>query len=120
MVLEDVRAAPIAFDVAAPQTPLPVRYAGNSMLIRLSGSAGTIAVSVGPSDGWWYRVDGGAWKQSGYRDYRLHIPVGPDSRELEVRYFDFELRSGLCISLIISFLLGIGYFLLPGLRARLG
>jgi hypothetical protein len=119
-IYEDLDAKPLAFDEVHPQTSLPVRYAGNSILIRLSGSGGTIAVSVGPSDGWWYRVDGTGWKQSGYRDYRLHIPVRPDSRELEVRYFDSRLRSGLCISLIISFLLGLGYFLVPRFRARLG
>jgi hypothetical protein len=119
-IYEDMGAKPLAFDEKQPQMSLPVRYAGNSMLIQLSGSAGTIGVSVGPSDGWWYRVDGGAWKQSGYRDYRMHIAVGVGSHELEVRYFDSRLRSGLRISLIISFLLGLSYWLLPGLRARFG
>ncbi len=85
-------AKPLAFEEATPQASLPVRYEGNSMLIRLSGSAGTIAVSVGPSDGWWYRLDGGAWKQSGYKDYRMQVAVGPGNRELEVRYFDPRLR----------------------------
>jgi hypothetical protein len=117
-IYEDMGARPLAFDEKQPQMSLPVRYAGNSMLIQLSGSAGTIAVSVGPSDGWWYRVDGGAWKQSSYKDYRMHIAVEAGSHELEVRYFDARLRSGLRISLIISFLLGMSYLLLPGLRAR--
>jgi len=120
VIFEDMGAKPLAFDEATPQTSLPVRYAGNSMLIPLSGAAGTIGVSVGPSDGWWYRVDGGAWKQSGYKDYRMHIAVEAGSHELEVRYFDARLRSGLRISLIISFLLGMSYLLLPGLRARSG
>ena len=119
-VYEDMGAKPLAYDEANPQSSLPVRYGGNSMLVQLTGTAGTVAVSVGQSDGWWYQVDGTGWKQSGYSDYRLHIPVGAGSRELEVRYFDSRLRSGLGISLIISILLGIGYFLLPGLRARLG
>jgi hypothetical protein len=119
-IYEDMGASPLAFDEKQPQTSLPVRYVGNSMLIQLSGSAGTIGVSVGPSDGWWYRVDGAAWKQSSYKDYRLQVAVGAGSHELEVRYFDSRLRTGLCISLIISFLLGLGYLLLPGLRARYG
>jgi hypothetical protein len=119
-IYEDMGAKPLAYDEANPQSSLPVRYGGNSMLVQLTGTAGTVAVSVGQSDGWWYQVDGTGWKQSGYSDYRLHIPVGAGSRELEVRYFDSRLRSGLGISLIISILLGIGYFLLPGLRARLG
>ena len=118
VIYEDSGAKPLAFDEAQPQTSLPIRYEGNSMLVKLSGAAGTIAVSVGPSDGWWYRVDGAGWKQSSYKDYRLQVAVGAGSRELEVRYFDSRLRSGLRISLIISFLLGVGYFLLPGLRAR--
>ena len=50
----------------------------------------------------------------------MHIAVEAGSHELEVRYFDARLRSGLRISLIISFLLGMSYLLLPGLRARFG
>jgi hypothetical protein len=111
-IFEDAHAQPIAFDEAAPTVARPVRYAGNSMLVQLDGAAGTMAVSVGPTEGWWYRVDGAEWKQSGYSDYRLRVPVGAGSRELEVRYFDPGLREGFCISLAIIALIAIvAYFL---------
>ena len=118
LIFEDAHAMPIAFDEASPQTALPVRYAGNSMLIQLGGARGTIAVSVGPTDGWWYRVDGAEWKQSGYGDFRLRIPVAAGGRELEVRYFDPELRKGFRMSLLIIGLLIICASLWPRLRRK--
>ncbi len=87
-IYEDMDAKPLAFEETTTPTALPVRYEGNSMVIQLSGAAGTVGVSVGPADDWWYRVDQSGWKQSGYSDYRLQIPVVVGSRELEVRYFD--------------------------------
>jgi hypothetical protein len=107
LIYEDMRAEPVAFAVATPNVALAVRYVGNSMLIRLDGGAGMVAVSVGPTDGWWYRVDGGAWKNPDYRDLRLYIPVSENGRELEISYFDPRLRTGFCISLIIIGLITI-------------
>jgi hypothetical protein len=110
MIFEDTRAQPMAFDEAAPMVALPVRYAGNSMLIGLNGAAGVVAVSVGPAEGWWFRVDGADWKQCGYSDFRLRVPVPAGSKELEVSFFDSVLREGMCISLgliLILIFLGI-------------
>ena len=109
LIFEDTLAQPMAFATATPTVALPLRYVGNSMLIGLSGAAGQIAVSVGPTDGWWCRVDGGRWERADYHDFRLYIDVAEKSRELEIRYFDPQLRLGVRYSLII-----IGLLLLFG------
>jgi hypothetical protein len=91
LIYEDTRAEPMAFDAAAPLVALPLRYAGNSMLIQLDHDS-LVAVSAGPTDGWWYRVDGGDWQKPDYRDDHLFIRVSSDNRQLEVRYRDPWLR----------------------------
>ncbi len=111
LILEDLAARPIAFNVTAPTVALPVRYAGNSLIVQLNHTPGIIAVSVGPTDGWWFRADGGAWKKPGYRDLRLYIAVSDRSRELEISYFDPRLRAGLWNSLVIIVLIALFSFL---------
>jgi hypothetical protein len=97
----------MAFVTSAPEAALPIQYAGNSMLIQLSGAGGIVAVSVGPTDGWRFSVDGGPWGMADYHDDRLYIPVREKSRVLEVSYFDPRLRLGIFIFLIIIILGGI-------------
>jgi hypothetical protein len=107
LVYEDTRTQPMAFVTSAPEAALPIQYAGNSMLIQLSGAGGIVAVSVGPTDGWRFSVDGGPWGMADYHDDRLYIPVREKSRVLEVSYFDPRLRLGIFIFLIIIILGGI-------------
>ena len=102
-VLEDQDAAPLATDAAGKSCA--ITYAGNSLRIAVAGAASPIQVSVGPTDGWWTRIDNGPWTQPPYNDYRLAVSFPPNSQTVEVSYFDPRFDQGLEWSAILSALL---------------
>jgi hypothetical protein len=97
VIYEDTRALPIAYSIADPGTPCPLIYSGNSILVSLDRATSPVKISVGPTDGWWYRLDRGAWRNASYRDDGL-ISFPPGSRLLEITYFDRRFELGLLIS----------------------
>jgi hypothetical protein len=120
LIYEDTRAQPMAFADSAPMQPLPLTYAGNSVLIRLDHLASTVHLSLGPGDGWHYRLDSGPWRKPEYRDDRVVIPVPESARLLEVSFFDPSLHEACLLDLqllaSLSFILLVSIFLKRGLR----
>jgi hypothetical protein len=102
LVYEDAQAAPLAFNAGAPMQPLPLTYAGNSLLITLDGVAGPVEVSLDRTDGWWARVDGGPWRRAAYADSRLVVDTPAQARQLEISYFDPRFRTGLLAALVLG------------------
>ena len=107
VIFEDAQAAPLVDSAAHPATPCAMSYSGNSLLIPLRGINSPLSVSVGPTDGWWYRLDGGTWLRPTYQNERLMIEPGSSARLLEVTYFDPPFREGLVISAALTVLLMI-------------
>jgi len=107
LVFEDTQAAPLAYSSADPATPCAMTYAGNSILVSLSRAASPVEISVGPTDGWWYRIDHGPWLRPVYQNDRLKIDFRPPARLLEISYFDSRFRSGLRLSAYLLLLLGL-------------
>ena len=95
IIFEDVNAGLIAHAAATPEISIPVTYSGNSMLIPVSGIKGPLLVSAGPTDGWRYRTDGGAWQRPTYQDGWLTLAPDPSAHLVEVAYFDARFREGL-------------------------
>ncbi len=88
VVFEDTHAAPLAYATASPAVPCLLTYSGNSILLPLGGVTSPIAVSVAPTDGWWYRIDHGSWLKPVDQDNRLIIAFKASDRRLEITYFD--------------------------------
>jgi len=109
LIFEDINASPIAFATDAPTTACPVTYSGNSMLIGVGGITSELKVSAGPTDGWWYRMDRGAWLRPTYQDGWLTLPPTPSARLAEISYFDPRFREGLWLS---AFLLAVAAILI--------
>ncbi len=111
LIFEDVNAAPLAHAEASPEGALPVRFSGNSLFIAASGVPSPLRVSAGPTDGWWYRTDGGVWQRPSYQDGWLTLTPEASARAVEVTYFDARFRQGLYYSalllVVISVLLAI-------------
>jgi hypothetical protein len=110
IVLEDMDAAPLVYSETAPMTACPMTYAGNSILIPIAGVTSPVEVSVGPTDGWWYRLDRGPWLRAVYRNDRLEVAFQRSSHLLEISYFDARFRQGLRWSaglLIVLLLLSV-------------
>jgi hypothetical protein len=107
VVLEDMRAEPLIASTSNPTLPIAMTYSGNSILVPLSGVTSPLAVSLGPADGWWYRIDRGPWTRPVDRNDHLIIPVEPTSRTLEITYFDARFRQGLGLSGLLLVLLAI-------------
>lgn len=101
LIFEDTQAAPLAFATAAPGIAYPVTYSGNSMLIPVNGLRSPLKISAGPTDGWWYRTDGGAWQRPTYDDGWLTLQPGPAARVVELTYFDARFREGLFFATIL-------------------
>ncbi len=110
VVYEDTQAAPLVYPQADPTKACPIRYSGNSMLISLDGAKSPVEISVGPTDGWWYRVDGGNWMKPSYENGRLEANFEPSARVLEVSYFDSRFQMGLAISTLLALLVGFVLF----------
>ena len=112
VIYEDPQAALLVCCQATPQIPRLFTYAGNSMLIPLDGATSPVTVSVAPTDGWWYRIDGGGWHRAVDKDERLIIPIRPGDKKLEVTYFDarfwaaLKLSAGLAVVLVALLLKG--------------
>jgi len=115
LVFEDTLASPIAFSSADPTTPVPLIYSGNSMLIPLNHTTSPLLISLGPTDGWWYRIDHGPWLRGDYQEDHLKIGFPPSSQRLEISYFDPSFRSGLLLSfyliIILALMLSVGRFI---------
>ena len=107
VVFEDTRAAPLVYAEAAPAVPCAMTYLGNSILIPLNHTASPVEISVGPTDGWWYRIDRGGWLRPVYQNGRLQIEFGTSDRLLEISYFDARFRAGLFWSGCLLFFLAI-------------
>ncbi len=97
LVFEDTRAQPLVDFAADPATRLALTYVGNSIFVPLpDGNAPSrLEISVGPTDGWWYRVDRGPWMKPDYHDNHLEVDLPASARLLEVSYFDSYFREGL-------------------------
>ena len=115
VIFEDPQASPLVYTVAAPTVPLPMSYSGNSLLISLQGVTSPVAVSLGPTDGWWYRIDHGPWLQpvDQHDPLKLILPVDATGRQLEVSFFDPRFWDGLkwsaCLLLPLGLLLILGH-----------
>ncbi|MCE0523462.1 MAG: hypothetical protein LV480_11195 [Methylacidiphilales bacterium] len=107
VVFEDTQASPLAYSEADPSTPCPVTYSGNSMLVSLGSATSPVEISVGPTDGWWYRIDQGPWNRPAYQDDRLKIDFPKSGRVLEISYFDSRFREGLRLSAYLFLILGL-------------
>jgi hypothetical protein len=105
VVYEDPQAAPLVCSAATPETPCLFTYAGNSLLIPLAGMTSPISASVAPTDGWWYRIDGGRWRRAADEDDRLVIPIHPADQKLEVTYFDQRFWGALYLSAVLAVVL---------------
>jgi hypothetical protein len=101
VIFEDPGALPLVHAAADPATPCSLSYFGNSLLITLRGIDSPLYVSVGPTDGWWYRLDGGPWLRPLYENDQLIVDPGTSARLLEVTYFDGRFREGLLDSLVL-------------------
>jgi hypothetical protein len=101
LVFEDLHAAPLAFAAASPAIPIPVTYSGNSILVPVTGINSPLTISAGPTDGWWYRIDGGPWQRPSYQDGWLTLQPGPSAHLAEITYFDSPFRQGLLLSAIL-------------------
>ncbi len=107
LIFEDTAAEPLAYSPTDPLTAYPVTYSGNSLLVKIDRPTESLEVSVGPTDGWWYRLDAGAWQRAPYQDDRLQVTVSPSTRQLEVSYFDPRFRDGLTGSSLLLLVLGL-------------
>jgi hypothetical protein len=107
LVIEDTRASPIVYSATDPATPCAFTYSGNSILIPLSRTASPLEISVGPTDGWWYRIDHGPWLRPVDENDRLKIGFLPSGRLLEISYFDSRFRNGLRLSAYLLLFLGL-------------
>jgi len=107
LVFEDTRALPLVYSSAGPATPCALTYSGNSILIPLSHTATPVEISVGPTDGWWYRIDRGPWLRPVYENNRLRVDFQTSDRLLEISYFDSRFRDGLRVSAYLLLLLGL-------------
>jgi len=105
MVFEDMQASPLVYSSIAPTTPVPLNYAGNSILIPLSKAVSPVEISLGPTDGWWYRIDHGPWLRPVDEDDHLKIGFPASSQLLEVSYFDPSFRKGLHLSFYLIVIL---------------
>ena len=101
LIFENKQAAPLVYSSTAPTIPCAMTYAGNSILVPLNGIQSPVEISVGPTDGWWYRIDRGAWLRPVYQNDRLKIDFPASSRLLEISYFDARFRAGLRLSAAI-------------------
>jgi hypothetical protein len=116
ILFEDMQARPLVYFWNGPHQPGSLTFAGNSLLIPVRGFKSPAYISLGPTDGWWYRIDGGPWQPSpSYLGNRLIISFPTDARLLEVSYFDARFREGLRLSaellLILALLLVAGHLL---------
>jgi hypothetical protein len=118
LIYEDTNAEPIAYADSAPAVPLPLRYSGNSMLVRLDSTDGLVEISLGPAKGWWYRLDAGPWSRADYRDDRLVVPVLRSARVLEISFFDPQLNGIWLIELQLITIMGFISWLFVRLRHR--
>jgi hypothetical protein len=107
VIFENMQALPLVYSANDPATPCPMTYAGNSILIPLEHASSPLEISVGPTDGWWYRIDRGPWRKPVYVDNRLKIDFPAGSQRLEVTYFDARFRNGLRLSFYLLLLLGL-------------
>jgi hypothetical protein len=114
IVFEDTQASPLVYSATDPARPRAMAYAGNSILVPLNAVASPVEISVGPTDGWWYRIDHGPWQRAADQNEHLTIEIKPSDHLLEISYFDARFRSGLRISgyllLFLAFLLAVSRF----------
>jgi hypothetical protein len=107
MILEDMMAAPLVYSETDPTKPCALTYLGNSILIPLNQTISPLEISVGPTDGWWYRIDDGPWLRGVYQDDRLQAEFPPSAKLLEVSFFDARFREGFLVSGYLSVLLAL-------------
>jgi hypothetical protein len=119
-IYEDTLAAPMADSTGDALSPLSIIYYGNSIDIPLTPTSSPVEVSIGPTDGWWYRVDGGPWQRGKYQYAHLEIDTPPAAQHLEITYFDARFRRGLLVSLGILPVVVLLLFVGPPGRRRFG
>jgi hypothetical protein len=107
VVFEDTQASPLVYSTTAPATPCALTYSGNSILIPLSHVASPVEISVGPTDGWWYRIDQGPWLRPVYQNDRLKVDFQTSDRLLEISFFDSRFREGLYLSVYLLLFTGL-------------
>ncbi len=107
VIFEDTLASPLVYATAAPAVPCEMSYSGNSILIPLDHITSPVEISVGPTDGWWYRVDHGPWLKPVYENDRLKVDFQTSGRLLEISFFDSCFRDGLRLSGYLLPLLGL-------------
>jgi hypothetical protein len=105
VIFEDSQAAPLAYSATNPTKPCGLTYAGNSILIPLNQATSPLEISLGPTDGWWCRIDRGPWFKPLYKDDRLEVDLSATGRLLEVSYFDSRFREGLRKSCYLTIVL---------------
>jgi len=107
VIFEDTLASPVVFSAAAPAVPCVMRYAGNSLLIQLDHVSSPVEISVGPADGWWYRIDHGPWLKPVYENEHLKVDFGSSVQLLEISFFDPRFWGGMRGSFALLLLLGV-------------
>jgi hypothetical protein len=108
IIFEDIQARPLVYFWNGPNQPGSVIFSGNSLLIPVRGVKSPAYISVGPTDGWWVRIDGGPWHQGTYYlSNRLMIDLPMGARLLEVSYFDARFRDGLWLSAALLLVLAL-------------
>jgi hypothetical protein len=107
VIFENTQAAPLAYSASNPTTACALTYAGNSILIPIGSANSPLEISVGPTDGWWYRIDGGRWQKPVYRDNRLALSYVSPARLVEISYFDARFERGLALSACLFFVVGL-------------
>ena len=107
VVFEDTQASPLVYSTTDPAMPCAMTYLGNSILVPLGHAPSPVEISVGPTDGWWYRIDHGPWLRPVYQNDRLKVDFQSSDRLMEISYFDSRFREGLCWSACLLLLLGL-------------
>jgi hypothetical protein len=115
VVFEDTRAAPLVYSARDPAKPCALTYSGNSILIPLNQMISPMEISVGPTDGWWYRVDRGPWLRPIYQNDRLKVDFQSSAKLLEIAYFDPRFGNGFCVSgyliLLLLLMVAVDHYL---------
>jgi len=107
LVVMDTQASPLVYSAGDPTRPVSFTYSGNSILIPVDHTTAPVEISMGPTDGWWYRIDHGRWLKAVYQNDRLEINFGVSSHEIEISFFDARFYQGLYLSVYLAIVMGL-------------